>query len=647
MRKTLLAGCLALLAPAHGLAQGRISTTIVLEEVEPDAPDGGDDDDHEWIELRNISTGTINLEGWRIRDSSTSGSDLIPAGFTLDPGCSLVVASRADTFLNNHPGFNGTLLDLNSDIGNNGLSADGEVVRVFDPNGVLIDCMSWGSNTTCFNPSVPQNAGDTTATYQRLIDEVDTDTAADWVSAAENPEGTCPAAPTATPTGPTPTRTATRTSTRTRTPTVTQTPRFSPTPTRTPTRTGTPTPGPARRLALTGPTPPLTVGTPFAVTVTVLDARNFVVPPYNGRVRFDSPTDPAMRRPSPYTFQPPTDQGTHTFPGFEFTLGGQQVIQAIDPDALIEPGTLTLAVIRPPQAGHFFVDGDGPTASNSNAGTDPNQPWRTLRHAITTAPPDSTIHVAPALYLERVTIRKRLHLRGDTINGAVISGAGVGPVVRFLAGSDGATLRRFTIRDCGGPPQLASGVEVYAADVDLFNLLVQSCGTAVRLNEAASAGLENVTLDGNAVHGVSSRMASFGLRNVVLSRNGASNQGCPVYRSLDDGSAESVTTSGSVGPAPAGCFPVSEGPEPTYWDPALLYLDPDCLASTCPGNVAYVDNGDAALQDVDRTRSDRGTYGGPDGEVHYPSRQLPVEPFLLLAAGLLGVAVARRRRRTS
>lgn len=158
-----------------------VSTTILISEVEADP--AGTDTATEWFELVNISGSPQTLNGWSVMDNTSS--DTIPT-VTIPAGGYVVVADNSATFLANHPGFAGTVVNLGSTIGN-GLANAGDVLILRDNTVTPVDCVSWGTNISCFSPSVQEpNPNDSTLTIQRRS-LVDHDTNEDWVAAAETP----------------------------------------------------------------------------------------------------------------------------------------------------------------------------------------------------------------------------------------------------------------------------------------------------------------------------------------------------------------------------------------------------------------------------------------------------------------------------
>ncbi len=175
---------------------------ILLSEVLYDAVQPGADAEYEWVELLNRSHAAVTLDGWRLGDNA--GEDLIPP-VTIAAQSYVVVTAHAAGFALNHPGFAGQMVSLDGAIGN-GLGNDGDAVRLLAPDGRVADAMSYGTNTSVFDPSCEDAAAG--QSLARSPTAEDSDTAAEWsVQAAPNPGE---AAPAATPTpSPTPTVSAT------------------------------------------------------------------------------------------------------------------------------------------------------------------------------------------------------------------------------------------------------------------------------------------------------------------------------------------------------------------------------------------------------------------------------------------------------
>ncbi|MBA7596295.1 hypothetical protein ES703_03265 [subsurface metagenome] len=117
---------------------------VVINEVQYDPPQSGPDGDHEWVELFNRTEEAIHLEGWRISDNSDS--DLIPP-LTLLPGGFAVIAAT-DSFYENYPHFNGTIVFVEDRLIGKGLSNEGDRLILEDSQGRAIDALSYGDDTS-------------------------------------------------------------------------------------------------------------------------------------------------------------------------------------------------------------------------------------------------------------------------------------------------------------------------------------------------------------------------------------------------------------------------------------------------------------------------------------------------------------------
>ncbi|HXK33071.1 MAG TPA: lamin tail domain-containing protein [Dehalococcoidia bacterium] len=158
-------------APPAGTTSG---SPIVINEVLYDPAQDGDDADNEWIELYNAGDAPVDLGGWTVADNRSS--DRLPA-FVLEPGGFVVVAAR-DAFLANYPQFDGDVIVLESNIGNQ-LGNDGDLVALIDPGGRFADAVSWGDDGAALSP--PIEDAPEGHSLERRTAGVDTDRAADFL----------------------------------------------------------------------------------------------------------------------------------------------------------------------------------------------------------------------------------------------------------------------------------------------------------------------------------------------------------------------------------------------------------------------------------------------------------------------------------
>jgi beta-lactamase superfamily II metal-dependent hydrolase len=159
------------------------SSGVIFSEIYYDTV--GTDADEEWIELYNNTGATVDIGGWTITDNNGTGATFtIPAGNTIAAGTYFTIA-------HNSAGFN-ALYGYDADIYGSipFLNNDGDALLLKDGTGGLVDTVAWeggassgipdgwGSST---DPSAP-----TGSTIERTDPGVDTDTYADWSTAANN-----------------------------------------------------------------------------------------------------------------------------------------------------------------------------------------------------------------------------------------------------------------------------------------------------------------------------------------------------------------------------------------------------------------------------------------------------------------------------
>ena len=160
-------------------ASPQLANHLVINEVMFDPPNEnacGSENAAAWVEIYNPTTSSVNLDSWLIGDDNFT-DDLpnvsLPAG-----GFAVVSDCTQNSFNSIWPLPGGTIyIDLSSTIGN-GFNNAGEEIRLFN-GAILIDNMSYGTNTDAFSPSVTPPA--TEHSMERDPDGVDTNTATDFI----------------------------------------------------------------------------------------------------------------------------------------------------------------------------------------------------------------------------------------------------------------------------------------------------------------------------------------------------------------------------------------------------------------------------------------------------------------------------------
>ncbi|MCP4413847.1 MAG: lamin tail domain-containing protein, partial [Gammaproteobacteria bacterium] len=157
-----------------GLIDVRVlqTSSVVINEIMYKAAAGHDTDD--WIELYNPSINTKNIAGWIIKDNKDVTSFTLPQNTFISGIGYLVLCIDTVAFKNEHP-------DITNIIGNLpfGLSKDGDMVRIFNSAGLLIDEVNYGVTSPW--PSSPRGDGPSLELTNPLADNSIADS---WIASA-------------------------------------------------------------------------------------------------------------------------------------------------------------------------------------------------------------------------------------------------------------------------------------------------------------------------------------------------------------------------------------------------------------------------------------------------------------------------------
>jgi hypothetical protein len=159
---------------------------VKISEVCYDTPHEGDDSAHEWIELYNAGSETVELAGWALVDN-TSRDAL--AGGSLAAGAFAVVAAGRE-FEGDYPAFDGLLLFVGDGRIGNGLANKGDRLLLFDDQGLLVDALSYGDDGEIFQPPAPAVAAG--HCLERVPPGYDTDSAGDFRDSSNPSPGLAP-----------------------------------------------------------------------------------------------------------------------------------------------------------------------------------------------------------------------------------------------------------------------------------------------------------------------------------------------------------------------------------------------------------------------------------------------------------------------
>lgn len=154
-----------------------VTGKLLITEVLYDPGTGqGEEPENEWVEIYNGMNVAVDLSGYMLHDGS--GVSLIPNG-TMLPSGKYLVASGSTTTASfwSFPSDAVVVVLAEAKIGN-GLANTGDRVLLMAPDDSDVDAVSWGSNTSAFDPSVPNAPAGYSIT--RTSPTNDTNAAADW-----------------------------------------------------------------------------------------------------------------------------------------------------------------------------------------------------------------------------------------------------------------------------------------------------------------------------------------------------------------------------------------------------------------------------------------------------------------------------------
>lgn len=159
-------------SPSPAPSPTPIPGKIVINEIFQGA------DAAEWIELHNTGGVSVNVSGWKIKDSSavsgTTNPDTLPNVAPIAPGGFAIVVPNTSTVI--VPGSAIKITLANGTIAN-GLNVAGDSLTLSDSLNTEIDKMSYGNDTSVFS-GITAPSG--TNSLSRVPNGIDTNTFSDW-----------------------------------------------------------------------------------------------------------------------------------------------------------------------------------------------------------------------------------------------------------------------------------------------------------------------------------------------------------------------------------------------------------------------------------------------------------------------------------
>lgn len=141
---------------------------IVINEINYNSEDSFDTED--WVELYNIGNQPVNLSSWKFKDSDDAHCFIIPENTLIGAKDYLIMCKDADALSFYFPNVTNSVGNLDF-----GLSSNGELIRLYNSEDVLIDSLTYGNDDPW-----PSQANGQGATLELLDPLSDNSKAENW-----------------------------------------------------------------------------------------------------------------------------------------------------------------------------------------------------------------------------------------------------------------------------------------------------------------------------------------------------------------------------------------------------------------------------------------------------------------------------------
>ena len=156
------------------IVEGNHSTCIVINEINYNSADSLFPKD--WVELYNVTTEPINIGNWIFRDDNDEHEFIIPDNQILPPGGYIVICDSLDAFKILFQDVDNAIGDFDFKLKN-----DGELIRLFDTGGTLIDSVRYNDIEPW--PTIPDGNG---PTLELIHPSLDNNRAENWAASNSN-----------------------------------------------------------------------------------------------------------------------------------------------------------------------------------------------------------------------------------------------------------------------------------------------------------------------------------------------------------------------------------------------------------------------------------------------------------------------------
>ena len=130
----------------------------------------------DWVELHNPTNESIAIGLWEFKDGNDTHVFIIPENQVLESGAYLVLCKDSLAFNDNFPNVSNFIGEFDF-----GLNGGGELVRLFDTEGLLVDEVNYDDSSPW--PLEPDGNG---PTLELIHPSLDNDLGVNWATSDDN-----------------------------------------------------------------------------------------------------------------------------------------------------------------------------------------------------------------------------------------------------------------------------------------------------------------------------------------------------------------------------------------------------------------------------------------------------------------------------
>ncbi|MBT3179859.1 MAG: T9SS type A sorting domain-containing protein [Candidatus Marinimicrobia bacterium] len=149
-------------------------STLIINEINYNSSDNFDAGD--WVELYNASSLLMDISEWRFKDEDDDHSFILPENTIIEPGEYLVLSKDSLSFTSFFPEVENFVGEIDF-----GFSGGGELLRLYDENGILVDSVRYDDSNPW--PNGPDGNGPTLELINPYFDNAIADS---WASSIGN-----------------------------------------------------------------------------------------------------------------------------------------------------------------------------------------------------------------------------------------------------------------------------------------------------------------------------------------------------------------------------------------------------------------------------------------------------------------------------